>query len=98
MNDLKWIILGIPIIFICWQPGCCYNGAIHREYDEMGNLRRQDEIGQLQLLYFSDKRNLDLKLDGVADLQVGRSTQYPDPNTARAVAEGAIGAAIGGGM
>ena len=77
--------------------GCVYHGAIHREYAN-GELVRQDEIGQLQFLYFSDRKNIAVELDGIASLDVGKSTQYPDPNSVKAVTEGVVEALIGGGL
>lgn len=93
MNDLKWIILGILIIFLCWQPGCTstgmkritspdgteYTSFVHREF-----------------LMRSKMKEAEVVVDGdYRHYAIGTRIQAPDPNGVRAITEGAVDAAVG---
>ena len=91
------IIVIFLIICLCLMAcGCFYSGALHREYVN-GQLVRQDEIGIMYCLYTSKQKELTIYLDNIADMSIGSSIRFIDPNVVEAVTEGVVKGLVGAG-
>ena len=77
------VILALMVIFLC---SCNFQNVEYRRWDAQGNLIENVRMGKVNFLYWFALNDFGVDSEPLK-VNVGRLTEYPDPNAVEALTE-----------